>query len=219
MEEELWTTIVHRLWIQTGGSCSMVGSSEVNCLWIENTLNPELWTLNPELWTLNPEPWTLNPGRGSCNKVGSLKRISVLLTSLSNVGVVDLEVCCPIFGIFHFAPRYLYIIDRSKLSVGRVPHSTMLEMLKIFWNGYHLLLQLLMDKVNYLWIETAGNSSGIDITRALLMFRNWRQLWLRKKDSWLMVGMVLSIGREMDGCSDLGCGGLGGGVCLQVSTF
>ena len=34
-----------------------------------------------------------------------------------------------------------------------------------------------------------------------------------------MVGMVLSIGREMDGWSDLGCGGLGGGICLQVSTF
>ena len=32
MEEELWTVIVHRLRIQTGGSCSMVGSSEVNCL-------------------------------------------------------------------------------------------------------------------------------------------------------------------------------------------
>ena len=95
----------------------------------------------------------------------------------------------------------------------------MLEMLKIFWNGYHRLLQLLTDKVNYLWIDTAGNPSGIDITRALLMVRNWRQLRLRKKDSWLMVGMVLSIGREMDGCSDLGCGGLGGGVCLQVSTF
>ena len=42
MEEELWTSIVHRLWIQTGGSCSMVCLSEVNCLWIENTLNPEL---------------------------------------------------------------------------------------------------------------------------------------------------------------------------------
>ena len=45
----------------------------------------------------------------------------------------------------------------------------MLEMLKISWNGYHLLLQLLTDKVNYLWIDTAGNPSGIDITRALLM--------------------------------------------------
>ena len=42
MEEELWTSIVHRLWIQTGGSSIMVGSSEVNCLGIENTLNPEL---------------------------------------------------------------------------------------------------------------------------------------------------------------------------------
>ena len=40
-------------------------------------------------------------------------------------------------------------------------------MLKISWNGYHLLLQLLTDKVNYLWIDTAGNPSGIDITRAL----------------------------------------------------
>ena len=46
----------------------------------------------------------------------------MLLISLSNVGVVDLEVCCPIFGIFHFAPRYFNIIDRSKLSVGRVPN-------------------------------------------------------------------------------------------------
>ena len=63
----------------------------------------------------------------------------MLLTSLSNVGVVDLEVCCPIFGTFHSAPRYFNIIDRLELSVGRVPHSTMLEMLKIFWNGYHLL--------------------------------------------------------------------------------
>jgi len=143
----------------------------------------------------------------------------VLLTSLSNVGVVDLEVCFPIFGIFHSAPRYFNIIDRSELSVGRVHHTTMLEMLKIFWNGYHLLLQLLTDKVNYLWIDTAGNPSGIDITRALLMLRNWRQLWLRKKDSWLMVGMVLSIGREMDGWSDLGCGDLAGGICLHVSTF
>ena len=42
MEEELWTAIVHWLWIETGGSCNMVGSSEVNCLRIENTLNPEL---------------------------------------------------------------------------------------------------------------------------------------------------------------------------------
>ena len=32
MEEELWTSILHRLWLQTGGSCSMVGSSEVNFL-------------------------------------------------------------------------------------------------------------------------------------------------------------------------------------------
>ena len=143
----------------------------------------------------------------------------MLLTSLSNVGVLDLEVCCPIFGIFDFVPRNFNIIDRSKLSVGRVRYSTMLEMLKIFWNGYHLLLQLLTDKVNYLWIDTAGNPSGIGITRALLMLRNWRQLWLRKKDSWLMVGMVLSIGREMDGCSYLGCGDLGGGICLHVSTF
>ena len=87
------------------------------------------------------------------------------------------------------------------------------------WNGYHLLLQLLTDKVNYLWIDTAGNPSGIDITRALLMLRNWRQLWLRKKDSWLMVGMVLSIGREMDGWSYLGCGDLGVGICLQVFIF
>ena len=88
---------------------------------------PELWTLNSELWTLDSELWTLNPGRGSCNKVGSLKRISVVLTSLSNVGVVDLEVCCPIFGIFHFAPRYFNIIDRSKLSVGRVPNCCFLK--------------------------------------------------------------------------------------------
>ena len=219
MEEELWTSIVHRLWIQTGGSCSMVGSSEVNCLWIENTLNPELWTLNSEPWTLNFEPWTLNPGRGSCNEGGSLKRISVLLTSLSIVGVVDLEVCCSILGTFHSAPWYFNFIDRSELSVGRVPHTTMLEMLKIFWKGYHLLLQLLTDKVNYLWIDTARNPSGIDITRALLMLRNWRQLWLRKKDSWLMVGMVLSIGREMDGWSDLGCADLAGGMCLHLSTF
>ena len=81
----------------------------------------------------------------------------------------------------------------------------MLEMLKIFWDGYHLLLQPLKDKVNYL-IDTAGNPLGIGISRALLMLRNWRQLWLRKKDSWLMVGNVVTIGREMDGWSDLGCG-------------
>ena len=118
----------------------------------------------PEPWTLNPEPWTLNPERGSCNKVGSLKRISVLLTPLSNVGVVDLEVCCSILGTFHSAPRYFNFIDRSELSVGRVPHSMMLEMLEIFWNGYHLLLQPLTDKVNYLWIQTAVNPLGIDIT-------------------------------------------------------
>ena len=91
----------------------------------------------------------------------------MLLISLSNVGVVDLEVCFPIFGIFHSAPLYFNIIDRSELSLGHVPHSTMLEMLKIFWNGYHPLLQLLTDKVNYLWIDTAGNPSGIDITSAL----------------------------------------------------
>ena len=121
----------------------------------------------------------------------------MLLISLSNVGVVDLEVCFPIFGIFHSAPRYFNIIDRSELSVGRVPHTTMLEMLNIFWKGYHLLLQLLTDKVNYLWIDTAGNPLGIGISRALLMLRNWRQLWLRKKDSWLMVGNVVTIGREM----------------------
>ena len=143
----------------------------------------------------------------------------MLLTPLSNVGVVDLEVCCSILGTFHSAPRYFNFIDRSELSVGRVPHSMMLEMLEIFWNGYHLLLQPLTDNVNNLWIDTAGNPSGIDISRALLMLRNWRQLWLRKKDSWLMVGMVLSIGREMDGWSDLGCGDLAGGMCQHVSTF
>ena len=32
MEEELWTAIVHCLWIESGGSCNMVGSSEVHCL-------------------------------------------------------------------------------------------------------------------------------------------------------------------------------------------
>ena len=69
--------------------------------------------------------------RGSCNKVGSLKRISVLLISLSNVGVVDLEVCFPIFGTLHSAPRYFNIIDRSELSVGPAPHSIM-HILKIF---------------------------------------------------------------------------------------
>ena len=121
----------------------------------------------------------------------------MLLTPLSNVGVVDLEVCCSILGTFHSAPRYFNFIDRSELSVGRVPHSMMLEMLEIFWNGYHLLLQPLTDDVNNLWIDTAGNPSGIDISRALLMLRNWRLLWLRKKDSWLMVGNVVTIGREM----------------------
>ena len=73
----------------------------------------------------------------------------------------------------------------------------MLEMLEIFWNGYHLLLQPLTDNVNNLCFDTAGNPSGIDISRALLMLRNWRLLWLRKKDSWLMVGNVVTIGREM----------------------
>ena len=121
----------------------------------------------------------------------------MLLTPLSNVGVVDLEVCCSILGTFHSAPRYFNFIDRSELSVGCVPHSMMLEMLEIFWNGYHLLLQPLTDDVNNLWIDTAGNPSGIDISRALLMLRNWRLLWLRKKDSWLMVGNVVTIGREM----------------------
>ena len=74
LEQEFWTSIVHRLWIQIEGSCSMVGSTEVNCLWIENTLNSEPWTLNPELWTLNPELWTLNPGRGSCLVVYLIQR-------------------------------------------------------------------------------------------------------------------------------------------------
>ena len=64
----------------------------------------------------------------------------MLLTPLSNVGVVDLEVCCPILGTFHSAPRYFNFIDRSEVSVGRVPHSMMLEMLEIFWNGYQVLL-------------------------------------------------------------------------------
>ena len=31
-EEEMWTAIVHWLWIETGGSCNRVGSSEVNYL-------------------------------------------------------------------------------------------------------------------------------------------------------------------------------------------
>ena len=112
----------------------------------------------------------------------------------------------PFLGPFTPRPETSNIIDRSEFSVGPVPHSMMLEMLKIFWNGYHLLLQPLKDKVNYLWIDTAGNPLGIGISRALLMLRNWRQLWLRKKDSWLMVGNVVTIGREMDGWSDLGCG-------------
>ena len=51
----------------------------------------------------------------------------MLLISLSNVVFVDLEVCCPIFGIFHFAPRYFNIIDRSKLSVDRVPNCCFLK--------------------------------------------------------------------------------------------
>ena len=52
-------------------------------------------------------------------------------------------------------------------------------------------------------IENAGNPPGIAITRVLLMLRNGRQVWLSKKDSWLMVGNVVTIGREMDGWSDL----------------
>ena len=31
-KEEMWTARVHWLWIETGGSCDMVGSSEVNYL-------------------------------------------------------------------------------------------------------------------------------------------------------------------------------------------
>ena len=31
-EEEMWTAIMHWLWIETGGPCNMVGSSEVNYL-------------------------------------------------------------------------------------------------------------------------------------------------------------------------------------------
>ena len=31
-EEEMWTVIVQWLWIETGGPCNMVGSSEVNYL-------------------------------------------------------------------------------------------------------------------------------------------------------------------------------------------
>ena len=64
----------------------------------------------------------------------------MLLTSLSNVGVLYLEVCCPIFGTFYSAPRYFNIIDRSEFSVGPVPYAMMLEMLEIFWNGCRLLL-------------------------------------------------------------------------------
>ena len=64
----------------------------------------------------------------------------MLLISLSNVGVVDLEVCCPIFGIFHFAPRYFNIIDRSKLSVGRVPNCCFLKRYcffsRFFWFSF-----------------------------------------------------------------------------------
>ena len=75
----------------------------------------------------------------------------------------------------------------------------MLEMLQIFWNGYHRLLQLLTDKVNYLWIGTAGNPPGIDITRALLMLMNWRLLLLTKKDSWVDGGYGAEYW-EGDGC-------------------
>ena len=104
----------------------------------------------------------------------------MLLTSLSNVGVVDLEVCCPIFGTLHSAPRYLNIINRSEFSVGPVPHSMMLKMLEIFqeliravatrpctsvfWNGYHLLIQLHTGEENCLLSDTAGDHSGIDIS-------------------------------------------------------
>ena len=45
---------------QTSKSTTPTFDSEVNCLWIENTLNSELWTLNSEPWTLNSEPWTLD---------------------------------------------------------------------------------------------------------------------------------------------------------------
>ena len=104
----------------------------------------------------------------------------MLLTPLSNVGVVDLEVCCSILGTFHSAPRYFNFIDRSELSVGPVPHSMMLEMLEIFqeliravatrlcksvfWNGYHLLIQLHTGEEYCLLSDTAGDHSGIDIS-------------------------------------------------------
>ena len=87
----------------------------------------------------------------------------MLLTPLSNVGIVDLEVCCSILGTFHSAPRYFNFIDRSELSVGRVPHTTMLEMLKIFWNGYHLLLQLLTDKVGRGSCNEVGSLKRISV--------------------------------------------------------
>ena len=90
-------------------------------------------------------------------------------------------------------------------------------MLKISWNGYHLLLQLLTDKVNYLWIDTAGNPSGIDITRALLMVRNWRHFLVEEEG--LMVAKVLGIGREMDGWNDLVCGERVGGHMSKGVNF
>ena len=77
------------------------------------------------------------------------------------------------------------------------------------------------DAGDLLGIDTSfGNSlaftTASDGNRALLVDRNWRQLWLTKKDWWLMVAKVLGIGREMDGWSDLGCGERGGGKCLKV---
>ena len=66
----------------------------------------------------------------------------MLVISLSNVGVVHLEVCCPIFGIFHFAPRYFNIIDRSKLSVGRVPNCCFLKRGQFLLQFFSLIISV-----------------------------------------------------------------------------
>ena len=104
----------------------------------------------------------------------------MLLTPLSNVGVVDLEICFPFLGTFHLTTRYFNIRDRSEVSVGRVPDSMMLEMLEIF------------KEVIAAFATTDGQS-------ALFMVRDWRHPELGKKDSWLTVDGYGSSHREGDG--------------------
>ena len=122
----------------------------------------------------------------------------MLLISLSNVGVVDLEVCCPIFGIFHFAPRYFNIIDRSKLSVGRVPNCCFLKRGQSLLQFFSLIISVFCycNKVGSLKLISVLLTylSNFRLFTKILFLRVFSRLFLRN------VGWLVTFYYRLDFC-------------------